>query len=392
MMRLCLLAVLAIGCARGADELQLVDVKRGDLVVGVVVTGELEAVDSTDIKPPGVANVWHFKLADIAAEGAEVKQGQPIVAFDTSELRQELEQVMTEVEAAKKQIDKKRDDAALARREETLQIAQAEAGLKRAQLKTATPGELIASVDLKVAKLDEEAAKIGLELAKNKAAQARRSDETELASLRDKLAYATTRLELLKTNIGKMEVTAPRDGTIVYPSWGGEKIKVGDNIWRMQVVVQVVSLAKMIGKGAVDEVDIARVAPGQPVMLRLDALPDVQLSGKVESIARSVRARSQTDRSRVIDIKITLDATKAPLRPGMRFRGEVETERVANVVMIPSDAVFVTPEGPVAFRNHNGSIERVKIKLGRRSSTMIEVTSGLAPGDRVSRSEPGGNS
>lgn len=392
MMRLCLLAVLAIGCGRGADELQLVDVKRGDLVVGVVVTGELEAVDSTDIKPPGVANVWHFKLADIAAEGAEVKQGQPIVAFDTSELRQELEQVMTEVEAAKKQIDKKRDDAALARREETLQIAQAEAGLKRAQLKTATPGALIASVDLEVAKLDEEAAKIGLELAKNKAAQARRSDETELASLRDKLAYATTRLQLLETNIGKMEVTAPRDGTIVYPSWGGEKIKVGDNIWRMQVVVQVVSLAKMIGKGAVDEVDIARVAPGQPVMLRLDALPDVQLSGKVESIARSVRARSQTDRSRVIDIKITLDATKAPLRPGMRFRGEVETERVANVVMIPSDAVFVTPEGPVAYRNHNGSIERVKIKLGRRSSTMIEVTSGLAPGDRVSRSEPGGNS
>ena len=50
----------------------------------------------------------------------------------------------------------------------------------------------------------------------------------------------------------------------------------------MEVVVQVVGLDKMIGKGAVDEVDIARVAPNQPVALRLDALPDLELRGSVE--------------------------------------------------------------------------------------------------------------
>jgi uncharacterized membrane protein (UPF0127 family) len=124
------------------------------------------------------------------------------------------------------------------------------------------------------------------------------------------------------------------------------------------------------------------------VSLRLDALPDVQLRGRVTDIARSVRPKSEAVPSKVVEIKFALDPTKAPLRPGMRFRGEVETERVANVVQIPIDAVFVTADGPVAYRDRGDGVEAVPLVLGRRSSTMIEVTSGVEPGDRVSRSDP----
>jgi HlyD family secretion protein len=383
-----LILVALLACSKRSGDLQLVDIKRGDLVVGVVVTGELEAVDSTDIKPPSM-NTWSFKISNLAPDGMNVKKGDPVAGFDTSELARELATMMNEVEAAKKKLEKKLDDAALARREEELAIANAEATLRKAGLKTTTPGELVASVDLKVLQLDEKGAQIGVDLAKNKAAQARRGDEAELASLRDRLAYTTGRVGELQKGLAKMSIAAPRDGTIVYPtSWRGEKKKVGDNAWRGEVVLQVVGLDKMIGKGAVDEVDISRVATDQVVALQLDALPDLQIRGKVQQIARSVRAKSNTDPSKVVELKIALEPTKASLRPGMRYRGEVETTRVANVVLIPSDAVFVTPEGPVAYREHDGAIEKVKLELGARSATMIEVKSGLSPGDRVSRNDP----
>jgi HlyD family secretion protein len=385
------LAVLA-SCAQGSEELQLVDIKRGDLVIGAAVTGALAAVDSTEIKPPNVG-LWDFKIASLAPDGVDVKAGDPVAGFDASEQVRELETLRTEVDAASKRLQKKKDDAALSRREETLAIANAEAALRKAQLKTDTPKELVASIALETAKLDLRAAEVALELANNKAARQRRSDETELASLRDRHAYVAQRASLLEQNIAKMQVVAPRAGTVVYPTgWNGEKKKVGDGVWRMEVVVEVVGLDKMIGKGAVDEVDIARVAVNQPVAVRLDALPDVELHGSVESIARSLRGRSESDPSKVIDIKIKLDPTKAPLRPGMRFRGEVETARVKNVVLIPADAVFVTPQGPVAYRDADGELEPVKLGLGQRSATMIEVTSGLQEGDRVSRRGPSGRS
>jgi hypothetical protein len=49
----------------------------------------------------------------------------------------------------------------------------------------------------------------------------------------------------------------------------------------------------------------------------------------------------------------------------------------------------VTTDGPVAYRKQGARVERVKLVLGRRSTTAIEVKSGLAPGDRVSRIDPG---
>ncbi|MBA2543174.1 MAG: HlyD family efflux transporter periplasmic adaptor subunit [Deltaproteobacteria bacterium] len=391
MMRLIALALL-VACSKQVGELQLVDIKQADLVIGVSVGGALEAVDSTDIKPPAV-EMWNFKIASLATDGVEVKQGQPVVGFDTSEQARELETMLNEVEAAKKKLDKKRDDMALARREEELGVANSEATLRKAMLKAQQPDDLVASIQLKVLQLDHKAAELALALTKNKAAQTRRSDEAELASLREKLNYATLRADQLQKNVEKMEVKAPRAGTVVYPtSWRGEKKKVGDSTWRMEVVLQVVGLDKMIGKGEVDEIEMARVAPKQAVTLRLDALPDAQLTGKVESIARAVRQKSNADPSKVVEIKIALDATKQPLRPGMRFRGEVEIERIANVVQIPSDAVFVTPEGPVAYRDTGGSVEKVKLVLGKRSSTMIEVKSGLAAGDRVTRVDPSARS
>jgi len=72
----------------------------------------------------------------------------------------------------------------------------------------------------------------------------------------------------------------------------------------------------------------------------------------------------------------------------MRFRGEVETERVAGVVQVPADAVFVTPDGPVAYRSSGDGVSRVKLTLGKRNASAIEVKSGLSPGDRVSRVDP----
>jgi multidrug resistance efflux pump len=383
-------ALALAACAHAGDEPSLVDVRRADLILGVEVSGELEAVDSTDIKPPSIGHIWSFKIAMLATEGADVKQGEPVVAFDRSEQIRDLENMRNEADAAQKKLDKKKDDALLARRDEELKIAEAEAALKKARLKLDAPDELVASVERKTLELDSEAARLALERVRHKAAEAKRSDAAEIASLTDHLAYAKRRVELLVDSIKRLTVGAPRAGTIVYPTgWRGEKKKVGDQAWRMETVLQIVGLGKMIGSGDIDEVDMARVAVKQPVVLRLDALPDVQLHGRIKSIATSVHAKSNTDPSKVATVKVALEGDdKLPLRPGMRFRGTVELERVADVVQVPADAVFVTAEGPVVYRERGGSVERANVVLGRRNAAAIEVVSGLAPGDRVSRSAP----
>ena len=388
-MRRAALVLIAIAACSRATDIQLVDVRRDDLVISVEVTGELAAVDSTPVKPPPLPNVWNFKIASMATEGDEVKAGQPVLGFDASDQIRSLEQMQSEADAAEKKLEQKREDAALARRDDELKIATAEATLRKAQLKAAGEPELVASIDLQTLELDEQTAQLALDGAKTHAAESKRSDDQEIAKLAEKEAYAKQRLAELKTSIVAMQVMAPRAGTVVLPAnWQGEKHKVGDSVWKMEDIMRIVGLGQMIGEGDVDEVDIARVQTGQTVSIRLDALPDAELTGTVKEIAKSVEPKSGNDPSKIVKLKLAIGATKVPLRPGMRFRGNVEIERVKAAVIVPVEAVFVKPDGPVAYRKRGDSFERVTLELGKRSATSIEVLKGLAPGDRVARTEP----
>src|SRR5207344_1398437 len=120
-------------------------------------------------------------------------------------------------DAAQKKLEKKRDDSALARRDDELKVAEAEAGLRKASLKTDAPADLMATVEQRQVKLDEQAAKLTLEAAKNHADQTKRSDAEEIQRLTEKATYAKHRVEELCQTIAKMEVTVPRASTIVYP-------------------------------------------------------------------------------------------------------------------------------------------------------------------------------
>jgi len=384
---------LLVACSKHTGELQYVDVKRDDLTIGAEISGELEAIDSTDIHPPSVGQIWNFKIAQIAGDGDDVKAGEPLVGFDPSEVMRDLETMQNEADAAQKKLEQKRDDAALARRDDDLKVAEAESALKKAGLKAAGSPDLVAAVDLETEKLDEQNAKLVLAGAKFHAESTKKSDEQEIAQLAEKATYAKHRAEVLRASLAGMQVVSPRDGTVVIPTdWQGNKKKVGDPAWRGETVLQVVGLGKMQGKGIVDEVDLSRVRTNQAVTLRLDALPDVKLTGHIDQIEKSVGAKSNTDPSRVAKLVLALDKTTVPLRPGMRFRGEVETEKLAQVVQVPVEAVFVTADGPVAYRKQGSGFEVVRLVLGKRSASSIEVKSGLSPGDQVSRVDPGAKS
>ena len=409
-MRLAWAPVLLIvaACARDAAT-TWVTVEKGDLVIGVDVTGAMKAVDSTPIKPPPIGDHWEFKIAEMAPEGAEVKKGDPIVTFDASEMMRELQEMQNEAEAAARALEKQRGDGQMSHKDQGLAIAEAKAALDKAALKADQPGDLTAVLEIKLAALDHQLAGVDHERARAAFEQGRRHDQAALARLSENLAYYQGRVREVQENIGRMRAPSPRDGTVIYPvSWRGEKKKVGDSAWRMETVLEVASLDHMVGDGEIDEVDSSKVKAAQPVLLRVDAHAESALRGQVKSIANIVQRQSQANPSRIVKLTIELEEAHGvtphdpvsnsggdrsggevgglPLRPGMRFRGRVETGRVPAAILVPAEAVFITASGPVAFRKGSGGeVEKVHLRLGPRSDTSIQVLSGLAPGDQVSR-------
>jgi HlyD family secretion protein len=363
-----------------------VRVTRGDLVSGVDIIGTLAAVDSGSFGPPQVNDTWDFKISMLAPEGTDIKMGQPVMAFDTSELRKRLDEKSAEAEQARKEIEKKRADLALRREDERLQLADAEARARKAELKLEGPTDIVSVKERKQVQVDFNIAKNEAKSIRLRIASLERAANAEIALLTSKQQHAAAVVTETQNAIQNMTVKAPRNGTIVYvTNWRGDKKKVGDSVWRMERVVEIPDLARMMAKGEVDESDAGKVAVGQRVTLTLDAHPDDELHGTIKETARTVqRQQGSSSKLKILRVMIVLDKTDpAKMRPGMRFHGTVELARSKNAVLVPRKAVYLSPNGPIAFRRGLFSIASVPLKLGKQNEKSIEVLSGLEATDRV---------
>ena len=387
-----LAVVVVVGFAavgRDADRAGWTEVRRDDLPIEVEITGELKAVLSSFVGPPPLNDVWDFKIAFLAPEGALVKEGQQVLAFDASELERLLLEKKAEADAARKRIEKESADAELRQKQDHLRLDEARARARKAELQVDVPEALLASNELAKARLELEDARGEIASLEEKMEAAGRADATRLAGLRRQREAAERRVRETQESIDRMGVKAPREGTVVYVSnWRDEKKKVGDSVWRGENVLEIPDLRAMMARGEVAEADAGRVAEGQKVRFRLDAHPDVAFSGRVASIWSTVQERSWRDPVKVVRLDIELDATDPQrMRPGMRFRGGVEVERVERALVVPAEAVFPTDAGPTVLVETFFGWERRKVRLGRRTGTSVEVVDGLHEGERVARND-----
>ena len=360
-------------------------VKRADLVLSVDVEGELAAVRSKEIGVPPVAEV-DFKIAFLAPEGQQVKQGESVLRLDTEMLERRLAEKRAELQEAQKKVEQKQIELGMKLLDLEQQAAQARADLGRAQLKVDVPAEVQQRIELEKARLDKRGRERDLQNLDAEGRVTQALTGAELASLRQQRDRAAGRVAALEVAIDKMNIRAPQEGIVVYrPNWRDEKKKVGDSVWFGEVVLAIPDLTEMKGDAFVDEADGGPVREGQKVTLRLEARSDFDLVGKVAKIARTVRQRTWRTPLKGYRVEVALEKTDPTfMRPAMRFRGEVETGRVPGVLLVPRDVVFLRDTGPVVWARRAFGWSQVEVKLGRSNRKQVEVLAGVKEGDRLS--------
>jgi HlyD family secretion protein len=373
------------GSAVSAPGEEWAAVHREDLVSGLPVTGTLEAVDSARLGPPPIPEIWDYKIAFMAPEGALVRAGQPVLAFDASELQRTLIEKSSERDTAAKQLEKRGNDLEVDRRDIELSLAEAEGRRRKAALKVDVPPELESGQKLAEARADLALAEREIAYRREKLALRRREARAELEALAATRDAAAGRVRQVEASIARMTILAPRDGTVIYAIGPrGDKKKIGDSCWRSETPIQLPDLTRMRAMGSVEEADAGRVAVGQAVTLRLDAHPDVLFQARVASIGSTFHPRSQSEPQRVVDLKLDLPRTDPQrMRPGMRFVGTLEVARTDRALVVPVEAIFPTAGGAVVYRRGRFGREAVRPRLGRRDDRWVEILSGLRDGDRV---------
>lgn len=99
----------------------------------------------------------------------------------------------------------------------------------------------------------------------------------------EQLAVLEARLEAAEAGVATFSVLAPFDGVVAeLNAQQGSSINAG------QVAVTVANLSSwLIETTDLTELDVVRLSEGQPVTVTLDAIPDAELNGQIESIGQT---------------------------------------------------------------------------------------------------------
>lgn len=130
------------------------------------------------------------------------------------------------------------------------------------------------------------------------------------------------------------------------------------------------------------EYDADLLNPGQKATIELDAI-DAVFEGAVVSIGEVAKSVSG-----IKQYEVLVEVAEIPVgaRFGMSATAEIEVERLESVLAIPMNAlVGDLPEVQVLIVDESGtqSVETVKVELGIKGDTLVEISSGLNEGDLV---------
>ena len=331
----------------GQLPVQAGEVKKGTISATVRAPGRVQP--ETQVKLS--ANVPGEVVRLSVKEGDRVRKGQFLLQIDDTQYRAQVREASAALAAAKSNL--RLAEAAL---------EQSEASWKRKESlfeqKLVSPEEL------------------------DQSRTQRNSDKARVDANREDVERGEATLQMSQDHLQKTRFESPIDGTVTQLSIErGEIVVTGTMNNPGTVILTVADLSTMKVEADVDETDVSAVSLGQTAEVRVDALPDTTLAGRVSEIANSPSIQDMATQEQQTNFKVDvmIDDPPRALRPGMTADVEIKTATKDSVLYVPIQSVVVrSPEElkPV-----------VKGKRGSspRAAKAQESNSSAAPGDPKSK-------
>jgi len=377
--------------AAAAEAGLVAPVKHGTFKITVTTTGELRASKFVEVSGPAGAqtvNVYQTKISSIVPEGSVVKAGQTIAELDRGPVASKMADVTLNLQKAQADYTSAQLDSALNLAQAREDVRTAEYGLEEKQIAKDQAAYEAPSIK-RQAEIDLEKAQRGLEQAKRNLDTKTKQAVAKMSSVGADLGRQQNQLKLIQDVMSAFTIKAPADGMVIYiREWNGKKKGVGSQ-WSPwdPTVATLPDLTHMESDTYVNEVDVRKVAVGQPVEISLDADPTKKLQGTVTSVANVGEQRPNQD-SKVFEVKIAVTKSDTTLRPGMTTSNAIIAASIPNVLSVPLEAV--SAEGGLSFvyKRNGGHVTKQQIETGAMNDNEIIVRRGLTNGDQVLLTPP----
>jgi HlyD family secretion protein len=411
------------------NDLIVAQASRGPFDHIVLEQGELESTSNVDVVckvrarggAAGTAILW------VVDEGTVVKEGDKLIELDSSALETSYNEkrivviaaqsAVAAAEALVEQAKISREEylEGLFQNEERLiqsEMAIAEQGLRKAQLALESTERLVAKGLVKSLQLEADQFAVAnnrnlLETAQNRLRvlqnltrqkmlvqfdSAIDAAEAQLAAAQSALEEEEGDLRYLEKQIALCVINAPASGVVIhaneYSSRGGNAefvVEPGAIVRERQTILRLPDPNKMQVRAKVNESRITLIRPGMPAKVRIDAVRDMELIGRVSKVNRYAEPGSWFSSS-IKEYATTIEILTPPesIRTGMTAEVQIFVEQLPEATQVPIQAIYehggktysLVQTSPSAF-------ETREVSIGATNEKMATIDKGLEDGESV---------
>lgn len=375
-------AVLLRSFSRGAVQVRMATVHRGNLISTLSTNGRVEPARNFAAFSPRAGTI----KAVYVHEGEKVAAGKLLLAMDDSDAKTEVAAALTALRGAEAQlqalqhggtrpqqiilsgnIDKAkalRDQAAT--NLQTLEALQKQGAASASEVDAARRTLAAEDAGLKV---------LGQQQTQNFAPIDLQHAQANLANAR--AAYASA-----QDILAKEDVHAPFAGTVY-----SVLVHTSDFVGAGDRLLQMADLRKMQVRAYFDEPEIGNLTVGAPVKIVWEAKPNHIWTGHV---ARTPTTIVTYGTRNVGEALISVDPSDINLLPNTNVTITVTLKDLRNIVIIPRDALRVDDSGDFVYQVVNNRLSHVSVKTGALNLTQVQILSGLPENATVALSAPDG--
>lgn len=377
-------AIVTGACGDAQDALPTVTAEARSVEFTVPARGELVASESLPVAlPPGIRMA--FNISWMAPEFSEVKAGDVVARFDDTQIIETRQS--TALNVAKSDfklsdiermgvLEQIRIDHETGRVEGERDISEAFASVDERLMSRNEIIDALSDVDY----LNVEAA--FLEWQWQTFDQRMQAEQD---TIRAEQQGEMAKLQKQDTALGMMELRSPADGTFIYAEtpWG-DKLGKGKRVYPGMPIGLLPVRGQVRARLYVAETDAVGLAEGQAVRLTLDSAPRQEFTATVVSVSAVASPLKREEPQKYFTVEADFDAVDADLmRVGSRLRASIVTGRLDDVIVVPAQAVYGDEDGAWLFVDGGSSPERRTVTLGRRGPDLVQIKSGIRPGERV---------
>lgn len=326
-----------LGCGKSPEKKQvsaeiirvpLYTVEQRELPVFTAAVGNLEATSKAQL---ATRIMVHVKQVRVEA-GDRVKKGQVLVELDRKDIVSRQEQSEAMLSSARSQLENARSYHKRIKKLHDEQSATDQA-------------------------LDN--ARTGLESAE----AAARAAEGQVSEARAHLDYST--------------LVAPFDGYVT-----AKTVEPGDLANPGVPLVTVEQQENMNVLATVSERSVGQIAVGQKAWIQTDVPGSGRLPAEVTAVVPSADPQTRT-----FKVKLLLANPEGTLKSGMFARVYFQTGSAVTLA-VPDSAVLRKGQLTGVFVVDENNLTRLRwVRLGQASGELVEVLSGINPGDRIAASK-----